>query len=477
MSGSNVIIFMSDEHTRSVFGAYGNQWVQTPTLDKLSADGIRFTNAYTPSPICIPGRASFATGTQVFEHGCWSSAEPYYGQHESWMHRLTRQSHDVVSIGKLHYRSAADDLGFSDQQLGMYLANEGRGWPQGLLRQPLADFTETPEMAEGIGPGETEYTRYDRNITTAAQSWLKQKSRDSDEKPWVLFVSFICPHFPLSAPDEFYDLYRDVDLPKAYDTASGEYPDHPVLNGLRQFYDYSDYFDEQKQIEGLKNYYGLCSFVDSNISKVLAALDDSGMDKNTQLIYTSDHGDLIGNHGIWGKSYMYEDSVGIPMTLTGPGINPGIVDTPVSLVDMAATIETFVTGECQSADKSWQGRPIQSFINNEELERAVISEYHDGGSICGFYMIRLGDWKYVYYSEGHPDQLFNIADDPGELNNLIGMSEYSAIEQKLLSSLNGILDPEKTNKRAFEDQQRMIEILGGIDAVKNFKTFNHTPIE
>jgi choline-sulfatase len=209
---------MSDEHTRSVMGAYGNQQVHTPTLDKLSRDGIRFTNAYTPSPICIPARASFATGTQVFEHTCWSSAEPYFGQHESWMHRLSRQGHDVVSIGKLHYRSATDDLGFSDQQLGMYLANEGRGWPQGLMRKPLAEFNGTLEMADGIGPGETSYTQYDRDITLAAKNWLNQKAESRDNQPWVLFVSFICPHFPLSAPEAFYNLYKEVDLPKAYDT-------------------------------------------------------------------------------------------------------------------------------------------------------------------------------------------------------------------------------------------------------------------
>ena len=111
MSGNNVIVLMSDEHTRSVMGAYGNDLVYTPTLDKLAASGVRFDHAYTPSPICISARASFATGTQVFQHRCWSSAEPYYGQQQSWMHRLRDRGHEVVSIGKLHYRSATDDTG------------------------------------------------------------------------------------------------------------------------------------------------------------------------------------------------------------------------------------------------------------------------------------------------------------------------------------------------------------------------------
>ena len=152
LAGNNLIIIMSDEHTCSVMGAYGNKQVQTPTLDRLAREGVRFDNAYTPSPICISARASFATGTQVFEHGCWSSAEPYYGQQQSWMHRLREAGHEVVSIGKLHYRSAADDVGFSEQILPMYLTNDGKGWPQGLQRKPMGDFPGASEMAALIGP-------------------------------------------------------------------------------------------------------------------------------------------------------------------------------------------------------------------------------------------------------------------------------------------------------------------------------------
>ena len=187
MSGKNVIVFMSDEHSCSVMGAYGNTLVHTPTLDSLAARGVRFDSAYTPSPICIPARASFATGTQVFQHRCWSSAEPYYGQHQSWMHRLRDRGHQVVSIGKLHYRAAADDTGFSEQILPMYLANNGAGWPQGLQRRPMATFPGAVEMASLLGPGETDYTRYDRDITAAAVKWLGQLP-SKDELPCVVFL-------------------------------------------------------------------------------------------------------------------------------------------------------------------------------------------------------------------------------------------------------------------------------------------------
>ena len=474
MQANNVVIVMSDEHTRSVMGAYGNSIVRTPALDRLAGCGVRFTNAYTPSPICIPARASFATGRQVFEHRCWSSAEPYFGQQQSWMHRLREQDHEVVSIGKLHYRSADDDTGFSQSILPMYLANDGRGWPQGLQRKPMAEFPQASEMAAVLGPGESRYTRYDRDITSAAVDWLGRRER-RQHKPWVLFVSFVSPHFPLTAPDEFYDLYRHVDLPAPYDR--DDWLRHPVMDAMRQFWNYADYFDEAGEKKGLRNYYGLCSFLDDNVARVLAALEDNDLADRTGIIYTSDHGDMIGNHAIWGKSYMYEDSVGVPLCVTAPGIESAVNPTPVSLTDIGATVEHMV-GLDQNSDRlDWQGRSLLSFIDRPEPGRPVISEYHDGGSPCGFYMLRQGPWKYVHFSEGHPPLLFDLENDPRETNNLAGEAAQAGRLEQLRASLMRILDPEQVNRQAFSDQAKMIEKLGGLEAINAIPSFNHTPLD
>jgi choline-sulfatase len=475
-TANNVLVLMSDEHTRSVMGAYGNSLAHTPTLDKLANDGVRFEYAYTPSPICIPARASFATGTQVFEHRCWSSAEPYYGRQQSWMQRLREQGHNVTSIGKLHYRSAADDIGFSESLLPMYLANDGKGWPQGLQRKPMVDFPDAVELATVLGPGETSYTQYDRDITAAAVDWLKNRARGAG-KPWVLYVSYICPHFPLSAPRQFFDLYRDVDLPRAFDRDPATRLRHPVIDVMRQFWNYADYFDADSERLGLQNYYALCSFLDDNVAQVLRALQDSGQTDNTRIIYTSDHGDMIGNHDIWAKSYMYEDSVGVPMTLTGPGIDPAVNATSVSLTDLASTIEMAVGSKVAAAEGSWQGRPLQTFIDQPEPERPILSEYHDGGSPCGFFMLRQGRWKLVYFSEGHPPLLFDMRRDPRELLNLADDSVHAEILERLTKQLFEILDPEAVNRRAFADQAKMIEALGGMETILKMPSFNHTPLE
>jgi choline-sulfatase len=186
---------------------------------------------------------------------------------------------------------------------------------------------------------------------------------------------------------------------------------------------------------------------------------------------------MIGNHGIWAKSYMYEDSVGIPMTLTGPGIEPGVNQTPVSLTDMAATIEQAVSGEVAGVENSWQSRSLQNFVTSPEADRPVLSEYHDGGSPCGFFMLRQGRWKLVYFSEGHPPLLFDMESDPREMINLADDPAQAEILVRLTRQLFDILDPEAVNRQAFADQAKMIEALGGMETILAMPSFNHTPLE
>ncbi len=356
----------------------------------------------------------------------------------------------------------------------MYLANGGKGWPQGLQRKPMVDFPEASEMAAILGPGETSYTRYDREITAAAVDWLRRLPRK--HRPWVLYVSFVSPHFPLSAPDAFFDRYRDVDLPRPY-ASDADARCHPVMQVMRQFWSYADYFDSDSELLALRNYYGLCSFLDDNVGQVLAALQDCGQGEDTWVVYTSDHGDMIGNHGIWGKSYMYEDSVGIPMVLKGPGLDPGVNATPVSLVDLAATVEHLTGVERSIVTESWRGQSLLDIAINPVPARPVLSEYHDGGSPCGFYMLRQDRWKYVYYSEGHPPRLFDLHSDPRELHNLAEAEAYRVQVGELRQLLQRIMDPEQVNRQAFADQAKMIAALGGVESINAMPSFNHTPLQ
>jgi choline-sulfatase len=334
----NLIIFCSDEHARRVTRCYGDPVVRTPALDTIARLGTRFASAYTPSPICVPARASLHTGLQVHETRCWSSAEPYHGQHESWAHALREAGHPVVSIGKLHFRRGGDDHGFNEEIEPMYLADEGRGWVKGLLRNPLPPYDDTAELAADIGPGETSYTEYDRRVTHEAVKWLKTYPRKFTARPWVLFVSFVAPHYPLKCPEEFYRLYERQTLPEP----PRQRPEHDVLEGMAGFWNYDEHFDDGSREVARKGYYGLVSFMDDNIRQVMEALEDSGAARDTSVMYVSDHGEMLGSHGFWTKSVMYEDAAAVPMLLAGRGVPEGTCTTPVSLTDVAATVKQVV---------------------------------------------------------------------------------------------------------------------------------------
>ena len=471
----NVLVILSDEHNREIAGCYGNPIVKTPHLDALAARGVVFENAYCNSPICVPSRASLATGDYVHRTGYWDSAAAYDGRVPSWHHRVREAGREVVSIGKLHYRSGDDDTGFSETYLPVYVV-DGIGDVHGLLRTSRRTRRVARELALEAGRGMSTYTRFDTKVADAAVGWLQQRARRKHDKPWVLFASLLSPHYPLIAPDEFYDLYARLDLPPPRLYEATKRPDHPVIAHYRQTWNYDDFFDPERLEIGLKAYYGLCSFLDLQIGRILTALDRSGFADDTLVIYTSDHGESLGNRGLWGKSVMYEESSGVPLLVSGPGIDAGRrCATLVSLVDVYPTVVESMCGELDTREHRLPGESLISLLRKQPADRVVFSELHDDGSLTGEFMVRQGSWKLVHYV-GHPPQLFNLSADPFEENDLAGRPETSGLQRHLYGELLKIVDPDAVNQRVFADQQARIEQLGGAEAILLREDFNFTPV-
>ena len=311
MQAQNLLIIMSDQHSRGAMGCYGHPIVQTPNLDRLARRGTRFTACWTPSPVCIPARAAFATGKYIHQIGFWDNADPYDGSIPSWHHRLRATGHRVVSVGKLHFRSDEDDNGFSEQIIPMHVV-EGKGDLLSLIRDDLPVRGAAYKMARMAGPGELMYTQYDRDIAARAQIWLREEAPKYKDKPWVLFVSFVAPHYPLTAPPEhFYRYYDDPALPMPRFYEESERPTHPFIHDYARAFNFDDYFESSSDVRrAVAGYFGLCSFMDEQAGKVLEALAASGLATDTRVIYTSDHGDAVGMRGLWGKSTLYEETVG-----------------------------------------------------------------------------------------------------------------------------------------------------------------------
>ncbi len=475
MTGTNLLFICSDEHARSAMGCSGHPVVRTPTLDRLAASGARFTNAYTNSPICVPARASLATGRHVHQIGNWSSAEPYKGDVPGWGHRLIGDGHRVVSIGKLHYRDSGDPNGFEPEILPLHVV-DGVGWMTALLRRdPPIGSDVNAGFARDVGAGETAYTQYDRDICAAACDWLRGEGARGGDKPWVLFVSFVCPHYPLIAPAEFHAMYapQDAGWPCAY--APDRRPTHPVLTELARYFDYDAYFDATRVREARAAYYGLCSFLDDNIRQLLATLEDGGLAGDTRILYTADHGEMLGDHGFWAKSVMYEGAAAVPLIVAGPGIAAGaVIETPVSHVDCYQTIVESVGATLSDAERALPGHSLIDIAAGAAPERTVLSEYHDGGAITGFFMVRVGRWKYVHYV-GYAPQLFDLIADPTEENDLGESPDHAELRAECEARLRDMLDPEAVNAQAFADQARRAEALGGAAAIRARGDFSYTP--
>ena len=475
MDGNNILVIMSDEHSRGIAGCYGDPLVRTPSLDRLAEDGTLFESAYTNCPICVPSRASFATGRYVHRIGYWDNAFPYTGTPPSWGHRLQEAGHRCDSIGKLHYRGSTDPNGFDNELLPMHVL-DGKGDIQGMLRQPPPRRPSTAQLAGDAGAGQSTYLAYDRGIRDAACAWLEQEGKKPSGRPWCLFVSFVCPHFPLIAPPEFFAMYPQdkVPLPRLRDPA--DFPDHPVLRALRQVQDYEDHFRDEDHVRiAVAAYYGMVSFLDDNIGRVLASLEASGLAQRTTVLYTSDHGDNLGNRTFWGKSNMYEEAAGIPLILKGPDVPRGKrVATPVSLVDAHPTILDVIGLPPHAGDADLPGRSLRALCSGADPERTVFSEYHAVASITGIFMLRFGRWKYVHY-EGYRPQLFDLAIDPGETRDLAQVPGHETILAEGLQRLRAICDPAEVSARAFADQTRRIEELGGEARLRALGSYPYTP--
>lgn len=475
MQNSNLLIILSDQHNPRVMGCAGHPLVKTPNLDKLAARGTRFSSAYTNCPICVPARASLATGRYVHQTRFWDNAIAYDGSVPTWGHRLMAHGHHVVSIGKLHYVSSNPARnGFSEEILPMHLA-DGDGDIVGLIRDELIVRKGAAKLGPEAGPGESHYTAYDRAIADEARKWL-QNASSADGKPWVLYVGFVCPHPPLIAPREFFDMYANADIPMPEMYAESERPRHPYIEYMRSGRPYDEGFTGPDMVKrALAAYFGSVSFLDHNVGRVLDALEASGLSDSTRVIYGSDHGENLGTRGLWAKSTLFEESAGIPLIVAGPDVpERRIIKEPVSLVDVFPTVLECVGVERAKEDADLPGMSLLEAAQGKLPKRTVFSEYHAVASPSGSFMIRRGRFKYIYYC-GYSPMLFDLEHDPYERHDLSPLPEYRDELAACEAQLRTIVDPEAIDRLAHADQREMVERLGGKGVIMQRGAVRHSP--
>ena len=469
MRRPNILLIMTDEHTPKVTGFAGDPHVHTQHLDELAERSVRFDTAVCASPACTPSRMCMLTGKDVHRCAAWNNHWILFPEHTTWPAHFTAHGYRTCLVGKMHYGGKNQLNGFQVRPYG--------DMKHGLGHQPdpLSLF---PGYASAESAGESEIPESlmsDIVTTREALSFLYEQTDREPDIPWFVCASYTRPHSPFTAPGRYIRRYRDaVACP-------------PPAAGFRENLDkytrdihdavgYSNLTEDQTK-KGVEGYYACVDFVDDCIGELLEGLSREGILENTIIIYTSDHGEMLGQHGLWGKGVYYEPSIAVPLLMSGPGIAEGRVNHPVSLMDLFPTCCKLadlpvpegldgidlspVLSRPSTADPPREFAPSSFFKYGIRVEHYLHAELKKPGSCRAMRVCREKDWKYVAIEGGEP-LLFDMVNDPEENTNLAERQEHSERCRKMEKKLFGSISWEQIRDQLAEDRARLPEFYSGL---------------
>ena len=423
----NLLYIHSDQHNPAVTGCYGDPFVQTPNLDHLAAKGVQFNNCYCPSPICVPSRMSMLSGRYPYENNVWTNSHILDSAIPTLAHAMGAGGYNPVLIGRMHSLGLDQLHGYAERLVGDHQSNHhGSG---GVSHGMLAGTAGPTRISlEKSGSGQSAYQVHDEDVTAATVHFLDRlgvkKRAGQPSEPFSLSVGFMLPHQPFVARKEDYERYYDVITPPKH---SEPYSNrlHPHIKMWREKTGIAEVTDAEIR-RSRAAYWALVDRMDQMIGQILTALEGNNLSDNTLIVYMSDHGEQVGEHGLWWKQTFYEDSARVPAILSWPGHLPKgkQLGNVISSLDLNATMIEALG--CPALPHS-RGRNLLPLARGEKSnwENIAFSEFcqdASGGGVPfpeeGLFqrMVRLEEWKLNYY-HGQPVQLFNLKEDPYELND------------------------------------------------------------
>jgi choline-sulfatase len=403
----NILLLISDQHNYKVLGCYGNNLIKTPNLDLLANQGTVFENCYCNSPLCVPSRLSFTRGQYISNAKVWSNSCILENDWPSIAWALRGVGYNCYLCGKMDY-SKGRLYGF--EELGKSFTNKSKNRKFEVC--PKRDILCSPIIGGGFDFGfKSQKHRskgnagHDEKITKKSCDFLANYKGD---KPFFLTVGFLQPHPPLTVPDDrYWEMYIDeVPMPHVRDfCAPGNLRCH--LNKYKKIRK-----DENIIRKGRAIYYGQVTWLDERIGEIIKTLDSNKYCKNTMVIYTSDHGEGMGEHGLWGKMMMYEDAVHVPLIIRHE--YKSRIAKVCSLVDLTQTIVEIAGANIPSSD----GRSLMTLLEGTSYwDNFAISQMYSGFH-SGITMLREDNYKYIYHSKTEEKELYDLNQDDKELNNI-----------------------------------------------------------
>ena len=460
----NILVIMSDEHGPMFSSTYGHPLVETPSMDRLASEGTTFENGYCNSPLCTPSRLSFMTGKYVSHCQGWDNSTPLDVGRITWPWLLKTKGYDTVLNGKMHMMGPKPLNGF-DKQLthDPHAANAHAvlRWDDGVKYQNNFDSNEQtpnqrwPDVLEA-GPGRSQVIDHDDMVEDAAHQYIREPDRK--EKPWAMVCGFISPHFPLKVPEPYFSQYYpdNTDLPNNPPGHLDNLP--PSAKRLQTYTGTAGPYTDDETRKARAAYYGMISFLDDKIGRLMDTLESTGQRENTVVIHTSDHGEMAGEHGLWRKMNFYEQAARIPLQISWPGSLPEgkRVSEATSNVDFVATLLDIVGIDPTEWDMD--GDSFLHYLQGTEdnLKDEVICEYLAHGTDGPRIMVRQGEWKLSYTHRNPVEfELYNLKDDPGEFENLADRQEVKEVQDRLFARAMEVWrgDPDGLSKRVRESQK------------------------
>ena len=437
----NVLLLVSDQHRPHALSCDGNPYARTPHLDALARSGVRFDDAYCSNPVCTPSRASILTGLYTHNHHAWGNSVPWPFEHKTMAHMFSRAGYMSALIGKMHMVDAQTHgfdyrLDFNDwfQYLGpktrlyadeLSRRNSGSGLPQ--IDDLWRDFGDPWEGAREKDNREgflhvgrvSKIPERDHFESFVARESVRFLKNHGARQPFFLVSAFLKPHDPYMPSQRWADMYRpeDMKLPDTWGKADLTKLPKQIVESIRLHGPTPELRDAAQGRLRTALYYASIAQLDDSIGQVMAALKETGLDRDTIVIYTSDHGEMLGEHGLWQKFMFFEPSVGVPLIVRVPGLTPEDArsKTPVTQVSLFATLAELCG--LTPPGKLDAGGFVQDLREpSRTRDTAVYSEFALRTPRAK-YMIRRGDYKYNHYMNDMPE-LYNLREDPSETKNL-----------------------------------------------------------
>ena len=415
----NILLILSDQHSPHLAGFAGNDVVDTRALDGLAGRGARFEAAICQAPLCVPSRMSLISGRYPHRCGAWDNRSVLAAHHRTLPGWLAGHGYATAAVGKMHFRGREQLHGFAHRPYGDLVESyitphqpdppdtaDGRSSDHAVGRFPFAGPSHIPESLHA-----------DTAVTLESLAWALEFADANPATPWFLCASYFRPHFPLTAPGRYLRKYLERDLPRPPlpdgDLAALHPHDRFVVEDFGL-----DRFGAEEHRRALAAYYASLDYLDDRIGELLTGLERAGLLDDTFVVYSSDHGELAGEHGLWWKRSYYRASAGVPLLVAGPGIEPGShIETPVELVDLFPTFCDWAGVEAPAGLDGESLAPLLAGRPGQRRKHHAVSELLGGAPETRFRMVRDRRWKRVDFPDA-PPRLFDLLADPGETRDL-----------------------------------------------------------